>query len=370
MREKLFLFTTILWATQGNAIEKRLVDCRYISPKTTECMPYPSKFMYPKKLSTGKHIDFHKHHKLIVSRTVPKIEKPKIMKIISVEDMIEEHLVVREPSRFARVKSHSPMKFSSDENMTEESNSTLAKDTHANFAGNINDIDSFVTQKYPIVKKHTKKKKKSLWVYKKYPKYTIAKGDTLSQIAKRFNTSTKKILHINTLLSNKKALKIGQMVNIPISKYKFSTVLKREKREKKKRLFAKKMVAKKIKIKKRHKRPREYSKKLVSTVRGKHSLRVHATAYSSHRAQTDKTPFLAAWNNRIRPGMKIIAVSRDLIYKYGLRNGTKVRIQGLPGYYRVRDKMNKRYRKRIDIYMGINRRKALRWGRRRTVIYW
>jgi 3D (Asp-Asp-Asp) domain-containing protein len=79
---------------------------------------------------------------------------------------------------------------------------------------------------------------------------------------------------------------------------------------------------------------------------------------------------LAAWNNRIRPGMKIIAVSRDLIKKYGLGNGKKVRIQGLPGSYTVRDKMNKRYTKRIDIYMGTNRRKALRWGRRRTVIYW
>ena len=103
---------------------------------------------------------------------------------------------------------------------------------------------------------------------------------------------------------------------------------------------------------------------------GKHKLRVTATAYSSHKGQTDKTPFLAAWNNRIRPGMKIVAVSRDLITRYGLRNGTKIRIGGLKGYYRVRDKMNKRFRRRIDIYMGVNRRRALRWGRRSVVIYW
>ncbi len=363
MREKLFLFTTMLWMTQASAIEKKLVDCRYISPKTTECMPYPSKFMYPKKLSTGKDIDFHKPHKLIISRTVPTIEKPKIMKVITVEDMIEEHLVVRDPSRFSKIKSHSPMKFSSDENITQESKS------NTNFEGDLNDIDSFVVQKYPTIKKNLKKQK-HIRVSKKYPKYTIVKGDTLSQIAKRFDTSTKKILQINRLMSSKKTLKIGEMVNIPISKYKFSRVLKREKREKKKRLLAQKLAAKKIKIKQHKKRRSMYHQKLLSTVRGKHSLRVHATAYSSHRKQTDKTPFLAAWNNRIRPGMKIIAVSRDLIYKYGLRNGTKVKIQGLPGYYRVRDKMNKRYRKRIDIYMGVNRRKALRWGRRRTVIYW
>ena len=103
---------------------------------------------------------------------------------------------------------------------------------------------------------------------------------------------------------------------------------------------------------------------------GKRKLRVTATAYTSHARQTDKTPFLAAWNNRLRPGMKAIAVSRDLLTKYGMRNGTKVRIGGLPGYYRVRDKMNKRYRKRIDIYMGLDRRRALRWGRRSVVIYW
>jgi 3D (Asp-Asp-Asp) domain-containing protein len=99
-------------------------------------------------------------------------------------------------------------------------------------------------------------------------------------------------------------------------------------------------------------------------------LRVTATAYSSHSGQTDGTPFLAAWNNRLRPGMKIIAVSRDLLSKYGLKNGSKVKIGGLRGYYTVRDKMNKRYKKRIDIYMGMNRRKALRWGKRSVILYY
>jgi 3D (Asp-Asp-Asp) domain-containing protein len=68
--------------------------------------------------------------------------------------------------------------------------------------------------------------------------------------------------------------------------------------------------------------------------------------------------------------MKIIAVSRDMLTRYGLRNGSKVKIGGLSGYYTVRDKMNKRYRKRIDIYMGVNRRKALRWGRRSVMLYY
>jgi 3D (Asp-Asp-Asp) domain-containing protein len=68
--------------------------------------------------------------------------------------------------------------------------------------------------------------------------------------------------------------------------------------------------------------------------------------------------------------MKIIAVSRDLIRRYGLGNGKRVRIQGLSGTYVVRDKMNKRLSRHIDIYMGTDRRRALRWGRRRVVIYW
>ncbi len=66
--------------------------------------------------------------------------------------------------------------------------------------------------------------------------------------------------------------------------------------------------------------------------------------------------------------MKIIAVSRDLIYKYGLTNGVKVRIKGLPGIYTVRDKMNKRYKERIDIYMGMNKKKALKWGKRQITL--
>ena len=103
---------------------------------------------------------------------------------------------------------------------------------------------------------------------------------------------------------------------------------------------------------------------------GTYKLRVTATAYTSHEGQTDDTPFLAAWNNRLVPGEKSIAVSRDLLSRFGIRNGTKVRISGLTGYYEVRDKMNKRYKKRIDIYMGLDIKKALKWGKRSVVIYW
>lgn len=99
-------------------------------------------------------------------------------------------------------------------------------------------------------------------------------------------------------------------------------------------------------------------------------LKVVATAYNSLPEQTDSTPFIAAWNNRLTPGEKSIAVSRDLLTKYGLYNGAKVKISGLRGDYTVKDKMNKRWRKRIDIYMGLDRKKALQWGKRTVTIMW
>ncbi len=100
------------------------------------------------------------------------------------------------------------------------------------------------------------------------------------------------------------------------------------------------------------------------------SLRVTATAYTSHVNQTDSTPNIAAWGDRLKPGMKSIAVSRDLLKVYGLKRGQKVRIKGLKGEYRVLDKMNKRWKKKIDIYMGMNKRRAFKWGRRKVDIYW
>lgn len=100
------------------------------------------------------------------------------------------------------------------------------------------------------------------------------------------------------------------------------------------------------------------------------SLHVTATAYTSHANQTDSTPNIAAWGDKLKPGMKAIAVSRDLLKVHGLKHKQKVRIKGLKGEYVVLDKMNKRWRKKIDIYMGMNKRKAFKWGRRKVEILW
>ena len=100
------------------------------------------------------------------------------------------------------------------------------------------------------------------------------------------------------------------------------------------------------------------------------SMEVTASAYNSVPSQTDKdNPALTAWGDILKPGMKCIAVSRDLI-EIGLTHNTKVKIDGLPGTYLVKDKMNKRWQKKIDIYMGNDIEAAKEWGVRKVTISW
>ena len=99
------------------------------------------------------------------------------------------------------------------------------------------------------------------------------------------------------------------------------------------------------------------------------SLEVTATAYTSSPGETNSNPSQAAWGDELKPGMKAIAVSRDLI-KLGLSHNKEVRIDGLKGTYIVLDKMNKRWERKIDIYMGSDVKKAREWGKRKVKIYW
>jgi 3D (Asp-Asp-Asp) domain-containing protein len=99
------------------------------------------------------------------------------------------------------------------------------------------------------------------------------------------------------------------------------------------------------------------------------TLEVLATAYTLAEDETKKGNVgLAAWGDRLKPGMKAIAVSRDLIPK-GLDHRTRVKIEGLPGTYVVRDKMNRRWRNKVDILVK-NKRRAREWGKRPVVIRW
>jgi 3D (Asp-Asp-Asp) domain-containing protein len=99
------------------------------------------------------------------------------------------------------------------------------------------------------------------------------------------------------------------------------------------------------------------------------TLRVTASAYNSVAAQTNANPTLSAWGDLLKPGMKAIAVSRDLI-DLGLTHGVEVEIEGLPGIYIVRDKMAKRWTQKIDIYMGEDVEAARRFGKQTVTIHW
>lgn len=99
------------------------------------------------------------------------------------------------------------------------------------------------------------------------------------------------------------------------------------------------------------------------------TLEVLATAYNSVPEQTDSTPFEAAWGDILTPDVKSIAVSRDLL-QMGLTQYSIVEIDGLPGEYVVLDKMNSRWKKKIDIYMGTDIEDALEWGVKKVTIKW
>lgn len=86
-------------------------------------------------------------------------------------------------------------------------------------------------------------------------------------------------------------------------------------------------------------------------------MEVTATTYTPSVRETDSTPLITASGFKINPKNpkrhRIIAVSRDLKRKY--KFGTRVKVSGAGKYsgeYVVRDVMNKRYKKRIDILIG------------------
>ena len=102
---------------------------------------------------------------------------------------------------------------------------------------------------------------------------------------------------------------------------------------------------------------------------GEQRLTVRATAFNSTRAQTDGRPLETACGDRLRPGDRIIAVSRDLEQR-GLVCGTEVEISGLEGPWTVGDRTARRHQQLIDIYMGRDVKAARKWGVQEVEISW
>jgi 3D (Asp-Asp-Asp) domain-containing protein len=96
---------------------------------------------------------------------------------------------------------------------------------------------------------------------------------------------------------------------------------------------------------------------------------VTATAFNSVSDQTDGHPTLTASGDSLHPGLRAIAVSPDL-EREGLVLGGAVEIEGLEGEWRVLDRMAPRWRRRIDVYMGLDEEAARRFGKRTVTIRW
>lgn len=101
----------------------------------------------------------------------------------------------------------------------------------------------------------------------------------------------------------------------------------------------------------------------------KRSMEVTATAYNSVKSQTAGNPTITAWGDTLIPGVKAIAISRDLLDS-GFYHNMELSIEGLPGSYRVLDKMNRRWTQKIDIYMGTDVSLAREWGKKKVRIEW
>jgi 3D (Asp-Asp-Asp) domain-containing protein len=87
---------------------------------------------------------------------------------------------------------------------------------------------------------------------------------------------------------------------------------------------------------------------------------VTATIYHAVPSQTDSTPFITASNKHINKenpqGHRWIAVSRDL-EPLGFIFGAIVCVEGageMDGLWRVEDRMNKRWTRRIDFLVNQN----------------
>jgi 3D (Asp-Asp-Asp) domain-containing protein len=103
------------------------------------------------------------------------------------------------------------------------------------------------------------------------------------------------------------------------------------------------------------------------------SLTVNAMAYTSCSPKKSKrAPRVAprgAWGDALTPDVKAVAVSPDLL-EMGLDRGDVIKIEGLPGEYKVLDVMHSRHDKTIDIFYGNDQCGAMEWGKRTLTINW
>ena len=372
MIKKISLPLLILIITPYTLLANKVEECSNLSVSNHNCDTYGNALIE----TQAKKIP-HPRKRTITTKTLPLPKQDK--EIITIDDIIESSLMIEDSVRYKgtyiSAKEKEILKnqtkdrhiTKNDKNITIQTNSNktfIPKDKNITIQIDSNNTfistDSNLSIKDDIIQNSLVLEDAMIYkgIYSSFSQPSII---SKQEIIKELTLADKKESKLAIIAHN-------------WDKDKKSTYSHKDKYIKKKK------IDKKEKKKLNKKRKKKLSKKSKSKSKSKkykflkrdynHKLRVIATAYTSHKRQTDRTPFIAAWNNKLRPGNKVIAVSRDLIRKYGLKNGSKVKISGLKGYYRVRDKMNKRFRKKIDIYMGKNKRRALRWGGKNVTIYW
>lgn len=85
----------------------------------------------------------------------------------------------------------------------------------------------------------------------------------------------------------------------------------------------------------------EYTKQVL--------LGVQVTSYNNEAMQTDSTPNITATNRPVREG--IIAASPDLLNKGIIKYGDLVFIDCFNQWFVVEDTMNKRFTRRLDVFL-------------------
>lgn len=85
----------------------------------------------------------------------------------------------------------------------------------------------------------------------------------------------------------------------------------------------------------------EYTKRVLNNIT--------ITSYNNHSEQTDETPNITATNRPVRENM--IAASFDLLNKGFIHYGDLVYIDCMKQWYVVEDTMNKRFERRLDIFL-------------------
>ena len=88
------------------------------------------------------------------------------------------------------------------------------------------------------------------------------------------------------------------------------------------------------------------------------------TAYNSFESQTDSSPCVSADSSNI---CERYAKGEQICAANFVPLGTKLRIDKF-GTCTVADRMNKKYGNRVDIYMGMDLERALKFGKQRLAI--